>query len=115
MKDFQVGIYPLKDKTFLTTFIHPLTKRKVREHFSSRDGARDYSESIERKFKNPKIENFQEMTLEELIVYFMNERPKNNFVHCKSHLIDFIATFGQYKFDDLTTDALKAWLCESAA
>ncbi len=111
MQDFQVNVYPLRDKNFLTSFVHPLTKRKVRQNFSSRLEAQEYSQQVEARFKRPKPENFRELTIEELVVYFMSERPQNNhFVRSKRHLFDFIETFGQFKIDDLTTDAFRVWL-----
>lgn len=110
MQEFQVNIYPARDKSFLTSFFHPLTKRKVRQSFLSRNEALVFKEKTEVRFRKKQVENYQDLTIEELIFYFINERPKNPFTRKIGHLIDFVETFGQYKIDDITTDALKVWL-----
>jgi hypothetical protein len=84
MQEFQVTIYPLKDKSFITSYTHPLTKRKVRQNFSSRQEAQRYAQNIEIKYKKKKIENYRDLAIEELIVHFCNEQPKNPFTYKKS-------------------------------
>lgn len=111
MKDFIVHIYPIKGGEFFTTFTHPLTKKKVRQRFKSRQEALDYRNHIEEKFKMPKIENFYELNVEELLGQFNLDRPDNSFVkHSRSHLMDFVDTFGHYKIEEVTTEALRTWL-----
>ena len=39
MKEFFVTIYALKNGSFLTYYQHPLTKKRVREEFPTREAA----------------------------------------------------------------------------
>jgi len=110
MEQFQVAVYPLKDKKFLTSFTNPLTKRKIRGTFESREAVQSYCASIEQKFGRRTADNYRDLTIEELIVIFTNEVPGNPFTRIKRHIIDFTETFGEYKVDEITADALKVWL-----
>lgn len=110
MEEFKVNIYPIKDGTFLTSFTHPLSKRKVRKAFTSRSDAKEYKEEIEHKYKRKKKAHYIELTLEELIIIFIQERPGNAYTKVKTHIIDFVNTFGKYRVQDLTSDAFKVWL-----
>ena len=110
MQQFKVYIFPTPEKMFFTTFVHPLTKKKIRKNFKTKVEADEYKKQTEIKFRFNKVENYQELTIEELLVLFVNDRPKTPFTRRKSHLFDFIETFGEFKIDNLTTDTLKAWL-----
>lgn len=110
MQDFIVSIYPLKDKKFLASYVHPLSKRRVREHFDSRENANEYRQKIEAKFKRSIPDHYRDLTIEELLVLFMQDHPKSDFAKAKMHLIDFVETFGGFRLEDVTTDSLKAWL-----
>lgn len=110
-QEFTVHIYPVKAGYFLTTFIHPLTKSKVREHFKTKEEAKAYKEQIEHKFKRRRVENYRELNLEELLALYIQEKPKSEFNRSKRiHMSDFFATFGGLKLDEISTDNLKAWL-----
>lgn len=110
MQDFTIAIYPSQNKTFLASFIHPISKKRVREYFKTKEEAITYKNQTEIKFKKSRIENYQELSLEDLLVFFLQENPKSDFRKAKRYLVDFIETFGSYKLDELTTDAIKAWL-----
>ncbi len=110
MNDFKVFINAGRDETFTTSYQHPLTKRKIRMNFLSRDDASSYKKKVERKFKRSSFSNYSELTIEELLIYFMQETPSNPFSLRKTHLIDFIETFGDYNIYEITTKALRSWL-----
>lgn len=110
MKDFTVSIFPARNKTFLVSYIHPLSKRRIREHFNTKDEASEYKHQTESKFRRTKSENFLELNVEELLVIFKQEKPNAQFNKSKSYIIDFVDTFGDYKVEDLNGDVLKAWL-----
>jgi len=110
MEDFQVKIYPIKDGTLLTSFTHPLSKKKIRKAFINRDMARIYKEEMEQKYKRKQKAHYRELTLEELIIIFIDEKPGNAYTKMKTHIIDFVNTFGKYHVDELTCDAFKVWL-----
>jgi integrase/recombinase XerD len=110
MQEFKVNIYPSKDQNFVTSFIHPLTKRKVRQSFLSSSEAQDFKKTTEEKFKNNKVKSYSSLSIEELIICFLQEKPNNSFSKKSCHLIDFIETFGQFGIEDITGDALKLWL-----
>ncbi|MDD4976740.1 MAG: hypothetical protein PHY93_20460 [Bacteriovorax sp.] len=101
MQEFKVNIYPSEDKNFLSSYIHPLTKRKIRQNFSSSSEAQEFKKATEERFKSNKVENFSALTIEELISYFMREKPKNHFSRKICHLIDFIETFGRFGVEDI--------------
>lgn len=110
MQDFTVMIYAAREKMFLATYLHPLTKRRVRAHFDSKDKATDYKKKIETQFKRPNPDNYRVLTVEELLLLFKNDHPKAAFAKAKMYITDFMETFGRFKIEDLTTDALKLWL-----
>lgn len=111
MNNFTVSIYPIKSGEFLTSFTHPLTKKKVRERFASRQEAQNYQRTMEDKFKRPAVSSFQELTIVELLNLFNLDYPMNSFIHhSRSHLVDFVETFGDFKIDELNTDTLRVWM-----
>lgn len=110
MQEFKVNIYTIKDNNYLTSFIHPLTKRKMRQSFSSITEAQAFKKMTETKFKINSIEKYSNLTIEELIIFLLQEKPKGPFSKKNCHLIDFIETFGQFHIEDITTNSLKTWL-----
>lgn len=111
MEKFNVAIYPIKGGEFFTTFIHPLTKKKVRQHFTSRQDAYAYKQSMEDNFSRKGRESLQGLSVVELVTQFNLDRPNNLFAKSrKIHFIDFVESFGSYKIEELTTDILKTWL-----
>jgi hypothetical protein len=110
MQNFEVGIYPAKEKTFLASYLHPLTKRRIRAYFASKDEAGNYKRKIEAQFKRSNPDNFRSLSVEELLILFRHEQPKSDFAGAKMYVTDFVETFGHLKVDDLTTPALKLWL-----
>jgi len=110
MNYFKVFINPGRDETFTTSYQHPLTKRKIRMSFLSREDASSYKKKVERKFKRSSFSNYGELSIEDLLIYFMQEVPSSPFNLRKIHLIDFIETFGDFGIYEVTTKALRAWL-----
>ncbi len=110
MNNFKVLINSGYDQTFTTSYQHPLTKRRIRMNFLNNEDAITYKKKIEKKFKRSNFSNFKDLTIEELLIYFMQEVSKNPFILKKSHLIDFIESFGHFRIDEVTTKALKNWL-----
>lgn len=111
MKNFTVSIYPIKGGEFFSTFTHPLTKKKVRARFASRQEALKYKLEIEEKFTRPKVENFRDLNLADLLNQYNLDKPENSFVkYSRAHLLDFVDTFGEFKIEEVTTEALKIWL-----
>lgn len=100
----------LKDGTVLASYIHPLTKRKIRRTFATLIQANEYKAKIESDFDPRDLSKCHDMTLEELTILFLNERPKSTFFRMRLHLIDFIETFGSVRIRDLTSDMLRTWL-----
>lgn len=106
----QINTCMLKDGTMLASYIHPLTRRKIRRTFASVIQANDYKSKIENKFCAVDITSYGNMTLEELMILFLNEKPNSTFFRMRLHLIDFTETFGHLHIHNLTTDMLRAWL-----
>lgn len=94
----------------LASYIHPLTKRKVRRTFASSLQANEYKAKIENRFSANNLATYREMALEELMILFMNQRPNSTFFRMRLHLVDFTETFGHLRIDQLTTDMLRTWL-----
>lgn len=100
----------LKDQTILASYIHPLTKRKIRKTFASSIAANDYKAKIENKFNAADITSYRDSTLEELMILFLHEKPNSTFFKMRLHLVDFTETFGHLRVYDLTTSMLRIWL-----
>lgn len=96
--------------TFLASYIHPISKKRFREHFKSKEEAEVFKTEIEDKFKRSRIKNYHELNVEDLIVLYMQEYPRTPFSKMKRYTNDFAETFGLFKVDELSTGALKSWL-----
>lgn len=94
----------------LASYIHPLTKRKIRRTFASVNLANEYKSKIENRFGAADISSYGDMTLEELMILFLHEKPGSTFFRMRLHLIDFTETFGHMQVHGLTTDMLRTWL-----
>lgn len=111
MKDFEVSILPIKGGEFFTTYTHPLTKKKIRQRFTTRQEAFAFKQSMEDNYTRRPVDNLFSLNVSELVHQFNLDRPTNPFAKSKKmHFIDFVETFGTYKVEELTTDILKAWL-----
>ena len=110
MLNFYVNTCLLKDRTILVSFIHPLTKRKVRKTFASSIEASEYKQKIESKFTSNCVDGYRELTLEELMILFMHEKPNSTFFKMRLHLVDFTESFGHLRIDQLTPNTLRTWL-----
>jgi len=110
MSNFKVRIMPLTDQQFLVSFMHPLTKKKERKKFLTRKEADNYKKEVEYQFRQKRVENYHSLNIEELVCLFIQDCPNSPFSKKKTHLIDFIETFGDFLLNDLTTPMLKSWL-----
>jgi len=110
MNSFQVSLCVLKDQSTLASYVHPLSKRKIRKTFISGVEADEYKKRIENQLNRTDFRGYRDFTLEDLTILFLNENPKNSFFKMRIHLMDFIETFGHLKMDDITPDKLRAWL-----
>lgn len=110
MPTFQVNTFVMKDRSVLASYIHPLTKRKFRKTFGSAFEAEQFKAKIENKFGANDHQSYSEMTLEELMILFMHEKPNSTFFKMRLHLVDFIETFGHMKVYNITNDMLRIWL-----
>lgn len=111
MKEFSVIIFADKTGQFTTSFSHPLTQKRIRNTFKTREEAKRNKEEIERKFTKRQFNDYMGLTVGELLNLFMLEVPNNNLLkYSKLHLTDFAETFSDYKIEALTSDVLKVWL-----
>lgn len=111
MKELTVNIYPLRNGEFLTSYAHPLTKRKFRNRFATRDEAKVHKESVESKFNRKNAANYQDLNLEELLLLYLHENPKSDLNYNKKGLVrDFLDTFSEFSAAEITTDSMKIWL-----
>ena len=110
MKDFKVLIFQGQDETLITSYQHPLNKRRIRMSFLNQETAGEYKTEVEKKFKKTKFTYYRGASVEQLILYFMQEVPNTYFHQEQIHLIDFVETFGKHSLDEVTPKALKAWM-----
>lgn len=111
MKEFSVIIFADKTGQFTTSYLHPLTQRRMRETFKSREDAKRHKEEIEKKFIKRQFADLMNLTVGELLNWFMLEVPDNSLhKYSKLHFTDFAETFSNYKIEALTSDVLKVWL-----
>ena len=110
MANFHVITCTLKDQTILASYVHPLTKRKIRKTFASTIHANEYKMRIENKFSACNIDTYRDLPLEELMILFMHDKPNSTFFKMRMHLADFTETFGHLRLQDITTDMLRTWL-----
>ncbi len=95
---------------FFVSYIHPLTRRKIRKTFASNIQANEYRGRIESQFTGVDITSYRDLTLEELMILFMHEKPNSTFFKMRLHLVDFTETFGHLRVHEITTDMLRGWL-----
>lgn len=111
MKEFTVNIYPVKTGMFFTSYVHPLTKKRVRKSFESKTEAQEHKYIIEERFRKTKFKNLMELNVGELLNLFILEVPNNPLSkYSKLHFADFAETFGDFKVEKMSSDALKVWL-----
>jgi site-specific recombinase XerC len=110
MSTFQVSTCVLKDRTILASYVHPLTKKKIRKTFASSIQADEYKSKIENAFCGGDTRSYLDLTLEELMILFMNDKPNSTFFKMRLHLVDFTETFGHLRVREITTKMLRAWL-----
>lgn len=111
MKKFSAIIVTDKTGQFTTSYLHPLTQKRIRRSFRSREEAKQYKEEIERKFSKRQFTDLMNLTVGELLNWFILEVPQNSlFKYSKLQLTDFAETFSDYKIEAMTSDVLKVWL-----
>lgn len=110
MENFIVSIYPSAEGHYLTSYVHPITKKRIRTYFEKKSKAEDFKNQIENKFKKSKIAIYHDLFVEDLVIQFTNEQPKSKFGRMKRYSSDFTETFGHFKIEQLTSSALRTWL-----
>ena len=110
MKNFKVLIFKGQDETFTTSYQHPLNKRRVRMSFLNQVSAEEYKKTVEQKFKKTRFTYYRGASVEQLLLYFMQEVPNGYFHQEQTYLVDFIETFGEHTLDEITPRALKLWM-----
>jgi integrase len=110
MSQFKINTCTLRDETVLVSYVHPLTKRKVRKTFASSIQAGEYRVRVEQQFSASDIDRYRDLTLEELMILFMHEKPNSTFFKMRLHLVDFTETFGHLRIYEITTAMLRTWL-----
>lgn len=111
MKDFSVIIFADKTGQFTTSYLHPLTQKRIRSSFKTREAAKQHKEEIEKKFRKRQFADLMNLTVGELLNWFMLEVPDNSLhKYSKLHFADFAETFSDYRIEALTSDVLKVWL-----
>lgn len=111
MKDFLVILYVTKTGTFMTSYQHPLTQKRIRDTFKTREEAKEHKEKVEKKFTRRQFNNLMELNVGELLNLFMLEVPTNNLgKYCRHHLADFAQSFSTFAVEELTFDVLSVWL-----
>ena len=110
MTDFKIFIHNVRDKKFVTSYQHPLTKKRIRTRFLNKKDATNHKNEIERRFKKGHSSKDEDLTVNNLLIDFMREVPNNPFSQRKERLIDFLETFGGYNIYEVTTQPLKDWM-----
>ena len=111
MDILKISIFPLSEKTFLASYTHPVSRRRVRVPFPSEKEAREFGLEIIKKFDRDNLNSGKPLTLEQLSCFFVQDRPNSNFFKTKNiHAVDFIQIFGNYFPEEVTTAMLKSWL-----
>lgn len=111
MKEFSVTVYPIKTGEYFTSYLHPLTKKRVREHFQNRSDALANKEEVEEKFKKTQFKSLIGLSVSDLLHLYMMDVPNNNLAkYAKSYCTDFAETFGEFQIEKLTCEILKVWL-----
>ena len=96
---------------YLTTFKHPLSQKRIKRKFLSKQEVQDYKKEIEHKFRVDKSTNYLEMNIIDLLCYYIKDSPNSSFAKKRSlHLIDFIDTFGDLYLHEVSTSIFKSWL-----
>lgn len=110
MENFIVSIYPSTEGHYLTSYVHPITKKRIRTYFQKKSEAEAFKNQIESKFKKSKMASYDDLLIEDLVIQFAHEKPKSTFAKMKRYTSDFTATFGHFKIEQLTSSALRTWL-----
>ena len=112
MKNLKIDIHFREDQTIIVSYRHPLTQMRNRQNFSNLQEAKEFKKELERKFncKDIPLSRYEELTIKELLFYFLKEVPDNLFSSRKEHLVDFFETFGDSRLCEVTRKELKEWL-----
>ena len=111
MKKLEFKILSLENSHYFTTFIHPLTKKRMRKTFLTKKEAEEYKKEVEYRFRYDRIKNYLDLTVTELLCLFVKDYPDSPFSRKKGgYLSDFIDTFGDFLLAELTSSVLKSWL-----
>lgn len=110
MENFIVSIYPSAEGHYLTSYVHPITKKRIRTYFDNKSKAEVFKNEIESKFKKSKLAKYDDLLVEDLVIQFTHEKPKSTFARMKRYTSDFTETFGHFKIEQLTSSALRTWL-----
>ena len=111
MKKFKIDMN-VGDQKFIVSYRHPLTQIRTRQSFTDQDDAQKHKEELKRKFecKDILFSRYEELTIEELLIYFVKEAPNKVFSPGQMHFIDFFETFGGFRLCEVTPKELKNWI-----
>lgn len=110
MENYTVSIYPSAGGRYLASYLHPLSKKRIRLHFDTKKEAEAYRKQIEDRFTKGMTGDFKELQVDDLLIYYMREYPKSDFALAKRYTTDFSDTFGKFKITEVTSEDLRNWL-----
>lgn len=103
-------LYPATGGGFVVSYIHPLTKRRVRTAFENRLAAEAHRGDLLQKFEQDLKENPGEMLTSDLMVRHLKDWPDTDLTRSPRILNDFCDTFGALRIKEISPEALRAWL-----
>lgn len=109
MKKVKVGIYKLDEGGYQTSYVHPLTARRIRNKFATSREAKFFAKGLKDRIANPTVGSDQFVS--QLVRDFIERNPTTNMCKRSPFLFDsFLDTFGKRQIQEVGKLHLEQWL-----
>jgi len=110
--ELEVKIHKIKDGGYRTSYVNPITKKRHRQKFLTKEEALMAKHKIEGKNRSGDKAFFMNMSVSKVCSIHLRECPNSKLDNIKKVYNDFLNSFGNALLRDLTKTELASWFSD---
>lgn len=109
MTDLKLKIYQIKTGDHIVCFIDPVTNKRKRKKFESKNLAKIYQKDLELRYQAKGSQSFNQTLVKDYIKLHLEKSPDSRLVDRKRHFKSFSEEFGGRRINQVGKNELSVW------
>ncbi len=109
MTDLKLKIYQIKTGDHIVCFIDPMTNKRKRKKFESKNLAKIYQKDLELRYQARGSQSFNQTLVKDYIRLHLEKSPDSRLVDRKRHFKSFSEEFGGRRINQVGKNELSSW------